>query len=170
MLVAKPLPHGGIEDTDRSADEAPAAFADVRSRAAGSDAVVVRHVDIKNELSLSRSKSAGSYGLPIARSSGVDRPDLESGRVQGARLFFKLVCCRKRVVSQIDVVLEGERDLAVGEEPTRGVLVVQPFEYGLEGVETAIEDEHELRSWCLCLSGRHLGFVYTSSSRGCGAS
>lgn len=58
----------------------------------------------------------------------------------------------------------------MGEEPSRGVLVVQPFEYRLEGVETAIEDEHELRSWRLCFSGRHLGFVYASSSRGCGAS
>ena len=103
-------------------------------------------------------------------SSGVDRPDLESGRVQGARLLFKLVRCRKGVVSQIDVVLERERDLAMGEEPAGGVLVVQPFEYRLEGVETAIEDEHELRSWRLCLSGRHLGTVYTtSSSRGYGA-
>ena len=62
-------------------------------------------------------------------SSGVDRPDLESGRVQGARLFFKLIRCRKRVVSQIDVVLERERDLAMSEEPAGCVLVVQPFEY-----------------------------------------
>lgn len=67
VLVAKPLSHGSIEDTDRSADEAPAAFADVRSRTARSDAVVVRHVNIKNELSLSGGKCARPYGLPVTR-------------------------------------------------------------------------------------------------------
>jgi hypothetical protein len=92
-------------------------------------------------------------------SSGVHRADLKSGRIEGARLIFHLVRCGKRVVSQIDIVLESERDLAVGEESAGSVFVVQPFENRLEGVETAIEGEHHLRSWRLCLSGRHLRFV-----------
>jgi hypothetical protein len=67
MLVSKLLPYRGIEDADRSADEAPAAFADVGARTTGSDTVVVRHVNIKNELSLNGSKSAWSHGLLVPR-------------------------------------------------------------------------------------------------------
>ena len=52
VLVAKLLPYGRVEHADRSADEAPAAFADVRARTACSDAIVVRHVDVENELPL----------------------------------------------------------------------------------------------------------------------
>src|SRR6266702_4773241 len=67
MLVAKLLPYGSVENTDRSAYEAPAAFTDVRSRTTSSDAVVVRHVNIKNELPLSGRKCARSYSLPVTR-------------------------------------------------------------------------------------------------------
>ena len=55
------------------------------------------------------------------------------------------------MIAQIHVVLESERDLAMGEQPTGRVLVVQPLEDGLERVKPTIECEHKLRGWCLCL-------------------
>lgn len=86
----------------------------------------------------------------------VNGTDLEAGRVQRARLPLEFVCGRERVVTQVHVVLERERDLAVCEEPAGNVLVVQPLEDRFEGVKPTIEGEHELRSWSLCLScGRH---------------
>jgi hypothetical protein len=67
MLVAKLLSYGKIEHTDRCADEAPAAFAYVCARTASSDAIVIRHIYIKDELSLNGSKCARSYRLLIPR-------------------------------------------------------------------------------------------------------
>jgi hypothetical protein len=184
MLVPKLLPYGRVEHTDRSADEAPAMFADIRTRTACSDTIVVRHIDVKYELPLNGSKRARPYGFLVPRlekkmkmkillsgteissateglrdthSCRVDGTDLEASRVQRARLLFKFVCGRERVVTQIHVVLERERDLAVCEEPAGNVLVVQPFEDRLEGVKPAIECEHQLRSWRLYLCGRHGG-------------
>jgi hypothetical protein len=52
---------------------------------------------------------------PQTYASCIDRPNFKTGRVQRARLLLEFICSRKRVVAQIHVVLEGERDLAVGE-------------------------------------------------------
>jgi hypothetical protein len=67
------------------------------------------------------------------------------------------------MVAQIHVVLESERDLSIGEQPTGRVFVIQPLEDRLERVKAAIEGEHKLRSWCLCLCGGHGNFVYSST-------
>jgi hypothetical protein len=63
------------------------------------------------------------------------------------------------VVAQIHVVLESERDLAMGEQPAGRVLMVQPLEDRLERVKATIEREHKLRSWCLYLFRGHDNFV-----------
>jgi len=100
-------------------------------------------------------------------SCGVDGTDLETGRVQRARLLLEFICGRKRMVAQIHVVLESERDLAMGEQPTGRVLVVQPLEDRFEGVKPTIEREHNLRSWFLCLFKGHGNVVLILDSSGC---
>ncbi len=67
------------------------------------------------------------------------------------------------MVAQIHVVLEGERDLSIGEQPAGRVFVIQPLENRLERVKPTIEGEHKLRSWCLCLCRGHGNFVYSST-------
>lgn len=64
------------------------------------------------------------------------------------------------MVAQIHVVLESERDLAIGEQPAGRVLVVQPLEDRLERVKATIEREHKLWSWCLCLCRGHGNLVF----------
>ena len=64
------------------------------------------------------------------------------------------------MVAQIHVVLESERDLAIGEQPAGRVLVVQPLEDRLERVKATIEREHKLRSWFLCLFRGHDNLVF----------
>jgi hypothetical protein len=68
------------------------------------------------------------------------------------------------MVTQIHVILESERDLAVGEQPTGRVLVIQPLEDRLEWIEPTIECEHKLRCWSLYLCRGH-GNVVCSSTR-----
>src|SRR6266436_3105297 len=92
-------------------------------------------------------------------SCGVDGADLKTGRVQRARLLLEFICGRERMIAQIHVVLESERDLAMGEQPAGRVLVVQPLEDRFERVKATIEREHQLRSWRLCLLGGHGNFV-----------
>lgn len=71
------------------------------------------------------------------------------------------------MVAQIHVVLEGERDLAMSEQPAGRVLVVQPLEDRFERVEATIEREHELRSWWLFLCRGHGNFVLILDPPGC---
>ena len=63
------------------------------------------------------------------------------------------------MVAQIHVVLESERDLAMGEQSAGRVLVVQPLEDRFEGVKATIEREHKLRSWYLFLCRGHGNLV-----------
>jgi hypothetical protein len=64
------------------------------------------------------------------------------------------------MVAQVHVVLESERDLAMGEEPAGRVLVVQPLEDRFERVEPTIERKHKLRSWFFYLCRGHGDFVF----------
>jgi hypothetical protein len=97
MLVAKLLSYGRIEHTDRCADEAPAAFAYVCARTTSSDAVVIRHIDIKDELSLNGSKCARSHRLLVPR---LEKMRTGNSKVAAAVIIrHALVRCR-RVRSQ----------------------------------------------------------------------
>src|SRR5260221_6393894 len=85
----------------------------------------------------------------------VDGADLKAGWIQRAHLLLEFIGGRERVVTQIHVVLQRELDLAVCEESSGDVLVVEPLEDRLEGVKPTIEGEHEFRSWRFCLCGGH---------------
>lgn len=93
--------------------------------------------------------------LGHTHSCRVDGTDLKAGRIQRAHLLLEFIGGRERVVTQIHVVLQRERDLAVREEPAGDVLVVEPLEDRLEGVKPTIEREHEFRSRRLYLCGGH---------------
>ena len=103
VLVAKLLSYGRVEHTDRSADEAPAAFADVRTRTACSDAIVVRHVDVKNELPLNGRERGRPHGLLVPgllkkHKNEKDPPIRErdiSGATRGFTGTHALVLCRR---------------------------------------------------------------------------
>ena len=69
------------------------------------------------------------------------------------------------MVTQIHIILESERDLAVGEQPTGGMLVIEPLEDRLERIEPTIEREHKLRCWCFYLCRGHGNFVCFSTGR-----
>ena len=77
VLVTKLLSYRGIEHTDRCADEAPAAFAYVCARTAGSDAIVIRHINVKHELSLNGSECARSHRLLVP---GLEKNENEDGK------------------------------------------------------------------------------------------
>ena len=78
-------------------------------------------------------------------SCAVHGADLETRGVVGADLLLELFGVRKGVVPQVDIALECERKLAVGEELGRGVFMVEPGEDGLEGVQSPVESEHQIR-------------------------
>lgn len=52
MLKAELIPEGTIEDLDCGGNEAPAVVADALAGAAGTDLVIVGHVDIENKFAL----------------------------------------------------------------------------------------------------------------------
>jgi hypothetical protein len=54
-----------IQDFDRRGDEPPTPLADLLVRAACSNLVIVRHIDIKDQLSPLRLQCSSSKGLPI---------------------------------------------------------------------------------------------------------
>jgi hypothetical protein len=65
-LDAEPTPQRLVEDLDRSANERPAALADLLVRAAGTDLIVVGHIDIEDELAALRLERAGRERLAVA--------------------------------------------------------------------------------------------------------
>ena len=79
MLEAEVLPERGIRDFDGHDDESPALVADVCLVAARSNLVVVRQIDIENELLGQRPEDGGfAQGLAVARVRGVDGADFET--------------------------------------------------------------------------------------------
>lgn len=72
-------------------------------------------------------------------------------------MLLQLVCVRKGVVAKIHVALERKRELAIDEKSRGGWFVVEPVEYGLEGVEALVKGEHRLGRQTVVVY-RHLGW------------
>ena len=83
VLEAEVLAQRRVDDLDRHRDEAPALVADGGAGAACSHGIVVRQIDVENELFGNGSEGAcGAQGLALAGVGGVDGSDFEARRVE----------------------------------------------------------------------------------------
>lgn len=163
-----PTSQSFVEDLHSRSNETPAAFADLLVRAASTDLVIVGHIDIENELTALRLKRTCRERLAVARlvcqhrgphctyPCTVLRSDLETRRCQTKHLFLKVINRVERVVSDVDVVLDCECELAVcpqlagdwwvRQNPwTPTFSLIEPLEEWLVWEETAVECLHDLR-------------------------
>jgi len=119
--------------------------ADTRARAARSDVVVVRHVDIEDQLFHDGPESRRfAHGLAVARVGAVLRPDFETRGQHLYALFSQEVGGGEGLVAQVGVVGECEGEFAVGEGGRWDGGVVEPLEEGAEGEKTLVEGAHYL--------------------------
>lgn len=73
-------------------------------------------------------------------SERVLRPNLKTRRNVLQDLRFKLLLVLERLVAQVDIALQRERELAMCEKPTgRLVVLVQPLVDGRERVKSVVE-------------------------------
>lgn len=82
VLKPKVVPQSYIDYFDRHGDEAPTFVADVRLVAARSNLVIVRQIDVKDQLLRQRPKCRRlAQCFAISRISSVDRSDFKSGGI-----------------------------------------------------------------------------------------
>ena len=87
--------------------------------------LTISHIDIKHELAQLRLECSLEERLPVFRSGRVDWPDLKTGGVQLDDVVLELFGVGERVVPDVDVVLERQGELAVGEVLGRDCSAVQ---------------------------------------------
>lgn len=101
MLEAEILPQGGVQDLAGYVHEFPAFVANVGARAAGSDLVVIRHVDIEHHLLLLRRHRR--VHLPELRRPGVHRADVYFHRLHLLQAGDQILLRVEGLVANIDV-------------------------------------------------------------------
>lgn len=145
MAETEMITESRVEDLDGGGDEAPAAATDALPGTAGTNRVVVCHVDIKNELPVRRNQRAGAQSFLVARFGVVDGTDLKTAGVELAHLTFEIVSRGKGIVADICIAGQCEGEFTMGEEASGRMLVIEPCEDRLERIETTIERKHYLR-------------------------
>ena len=113
------------------------------------------------------SETRATIGPRTTHPCTVHRSDLKTRRIERTNLFLQLLRVVKRLVAKIHVPLERERELALEEQLGRNVVVVEPCEDGLEGIQTPIEGEHMLWSERFTVH-RYFGFCWSGCVEGVG--
>ena len=167
VAEAKVLAEGEVDNLDGHGHELPAFVADVGLVAAGTDVIVVCQIDIEAQLlGEGLEGSVAAQGLAVARVGCVDGADFETGGHEAEDVLAEAacdglgntgltepvylernhvqVCCRKGLVSQVGIVLQGEGKLSVAKVVCRRGAVVEPLEEVAPGEETLVEEAHDL--------------------------
>lgn len=100
-------------------------------------------------------RGAGGASMNLVSVSGrptclesIGCPDLKARRIVLENTVSKIIGRRERVVAQIDITFDCECPFSIRKELAGGLLVVEPGEDGVEGVETAVEDFHGFWRQC----------------------
>lgn len=101
MLEAKILPQGGVQDLTGYLHELPALAANVGARAACSDLVVIRHVDIEHHLLLLQRQRCEH--LPLLRSLLVHCADVYFHRLQLLEAGDQFLLRVEGLIADVDV-------------------------------------------------------------------
>jgi hypothetical protein len=76
--------------------------------------------------------------------SRVHGSNLKTRRIKIAYIFLQFFGCIERLVAQINVSLESEREFPMRPHSCRHLVVVEPVEYGPEWIDTTIKGPHGL--------------------------
>lgn len=129
VLEAKVLPQCCVDHLDGHCDKGPAFVADVCALTARSDVVVIRHIDIKDQLFGDRAECTGfAQRLPVTRVGRVDGADFETDGRHLHALLAELVGREEGLVSDVCVVGQDKGKLAVHPVRRRGRRVIEPLE------------------------------------------
>ena len=73
----------------------------------------------------------------------VHRSDFKTTGIQFFNLLLQVVRVLERIVPKVHIILKSKRELALGEEATRGMVTVEPIEERLERVQPLVKGEHD---------------------------
>ena len=184
-MITKLVTNRAIEDLYSGGDKDPAPRTNVGFRTATANGIIVRHIDIENELALERFECGWPYSFLVswlhaartawrlsseiqgkwadaAHPRTVYGPNLKPGRVKGTYLLLQFIRVRKGVVAEIYVALQGKRELAIDKTSRWGWFMVEPVEYGFEWIQALIEGEHRFGGEAVVMN-RHLRWRWSVS-------
>lgn len=113
MLEAKVLAEGCVKDLTRNSHKLPALGTDICPLATRPDLVVVRHIDVEDQLPLNRLDVADRPVL--LRANRHDRTNVYLKRVAHANLLLQVLLRLEGQVPQIDVIGQREGKLPMRE-------------------------------------------------------
>lgn len=145
MLETKVFSERHVNDLDGHGDKSPALLTDASATATRANLVVVRHVNIKDQLFGNGAKGAGfAHRLAVSWIRAVHGANLESCGCQLHALLAESVGRDEGLVADVGVVGQDKGEFAVAKVGAGCWRVIKPLEEVSKGKEALIKGAHRL--------------------------